>query len=160
MTILSGIGSSHGIVAGQIHFFDNAAKPEKARKALDRAAENERFEHARAAAVGMLGELRERAAREVGGDEAMIFDTQRMILEDPDFIDAVAKLILEDGYTAEYAVQEAGHRFARVFWRMDDAYLRERGADIVDLCNGLIRQLRGLKEQELCEARGQWEYRR
>lgn len=156
MTILSGIGSSHGIVAGQIHFFDNAAKPEKARKALDRAAENERFEHARAAAVGMLGELRERAAREVGGDEAMIFDTQRMILEDPDFIDAVAKLILEDGYAAEYAVQEAGHRFARVFWRMDDAYLRERGADIVDLCNGLIRQLRGLKEQELCEARGQW----
>ena len=97
MTILSGIGSSHGIVAGQIHFFDNAAKPEKARKALDRTAENERFEHARAAAVGMLGELRERAAREVGGDEAMIFDTQRMILEDPDFIDAVAKLILEDG---------------------------------------------------------------
>lgn len=32
---------------------------------------------------------------------------------------------------------------------MDDAYMRERSADVTDVCNGVMRRLRGEKEADL-----------
>ena len=149
METLRGIGGSGGLVVGRLHFFDNAVRQVGPAPAADSRAELERFEAARAETLGILDALQRRAREEAGPDEARIFEIHRIMLTDPDFEERVTDRIVGQGLTAEYAVQEAGRELAQMLAAMDDAYMRERSADVTDVCNGVMRRLRGEKEADL-----------
>lgn len=136
MERLTGIGGSGGLVFGRLHFFDNSVRqvgpcrpPTAAwswngsrRRARRRSASSTRCSCAR--------------RRRPAPDEARIFEIHRIMLTDPDFEDRVTDRIVRQGLIAEYAVQEAGRELAQMLAAMDDAYMRERSADVTDVCNG------------------------
>lgn len=156
MKKLTGIGASRGVAIGRLHFFDNKVKRVWPHKAQDVDAELEQFEGARKKAIETLEGLYQRALIEVGPSESMIFRIHQMMLEDQEYIDAVQILIIEKHYAAGYAVQQAAERFTQTFARIDDAYIRERSADILDASNCILRLLCGEAANDFSGVEGQF----
>lgn len=66
-----------------------------------------------------------------------------MMLDDPDYCDAVTGMIETQQVCAEYAVAQTGENFAQVFSSMDDAYMQARAADVKDISGRLVNVLCG-----------------
>lgn len=109
----------------------------------DTAAELERVEAAKAAAVGQLSEIYEKALKEVGETHAQIFEIHMMMIEDDDYNDSIKSIIETQSVNAEYAVAVTSDNFAEMFNSMDDAYMQARSADVRDISNRIIACLSG-----------------
>lgn len=132
-----------GIAEGRIFYLQKRVFKTKQNHPLpDTESEKARFSAARKAADEQLAALFEKVRSEVGEREAMIIDVQRMMLDDPDFNDAVISG-LETGNSAEQAVEKAGQQFAEFFGNMEDAYMQARSTDILDAANRLLHILSG-----------------
>ena len=111
--------------------------------------ELERFEAARVKAQEQLGVLYEKALAEVGEDNAAIFETHQMMLEDDDYLDAIKSIIETQATTAEYAVATTGENFATAFADMDDAYMQARAVDVKDISGRVVNILLGQTDGSL-----------
>ena len=143
--MLIGKGKSvyKGISIGKIFVYKKAEKNIKKEIIVDTVAEVVRFEAAKAKALGQLKGLYEKALRDVGEEEAMIFDIHQMLLEDFDYHDAIVERINGENVNAEYAVFLACEQFSAMFLSMDDDYMRGRAADIKDISERVISILNG-----------------
>lgn len=103
-------------------------------------AEKARLHHALHTAKKQLSQLMGRAKAAVGEKDAQIFDVQLLMLEDDSFLSGIHTLI-ENGKSAAEAAKEAGEAFAAQFAALDDAYMKERLADVLDLSRRLVRIL-------------------
>jgi hypothetical protein len=81
------------------------------------------------------------AVADLGPAEAAILDVHRMMLEDPDFAEAITTVIETQLVNAEYAVKAAETQFTELFTQMEDPYMRERAADVKDISERLLRAL-------------------
>ena len=77
-----------------------------------------------------------------------IFEAQSMLLEDESFIGQVRELIRSEQVNAAYAVEQVGNKVSEMFAAMEDAYMREREADIRDITGRILQNLQG-EEQVL-----------
>lgn len=134
-----------GIAIGRIYRYEKSDYQVVKTEISDAEAEKERLFNAVETAKNQLTALYEEALANVGEDHAMIFDVHKMLLEDEDYLDAAASVVLE-GYNAEYAVETAGNQFAELFASMDDEYMKARAADIKDISARVIRILAGIPE--------------
>lgn len=73
----------------------------------------------------------------------MIFDVHQMMLDDLDYVESVTNIIETQKVNAEFAVATTGDNLSQVFASMDDAYMKERAADVKDISNRVIRILQG-----------------
>lgn len=94
-----------------------------------------------------LDELYEKALAEVGEQNALIFDVHKMMLEDQDYLDSIIHIIKNEQVNAEYAAIVTGDNFAEMFSSMDDAYMKERAADVRDVTNRVLGILQGVKNK-------------
>ena len=78
---------------------------------------------------------------EVGETNAAIFEIHQMMLDDDDYLDSVHNIVSEQRVNAEYAVGVTADNFAEMFSSMDDAYMKERAADVRDISERIIRIL-------------------
>lgn len=143
MLVREGKSVYKGVAIGSIFVY---RKPEKAVARIevdDPSAELARFEAAKAKAMGQLKGLYEKALRDVGEEEAMIFDVHQMLLDDLDYNDSITGIISEEKVNAEYAVFVTCEQFAAMFLSMDDDYMRGRAADIHDISERVISILNG-----------------
>ena len=145
MKILQGQGVSKGIEKGAICFYHRVSAVVERQMAQDPAAERARLEAARAQAIEQLEAMAEKARAQAGDDAATLFETHAMFLEDEDFTGAMDEQ-LEEGYTAEYAAQQAGEQFAAMLSAMDDPYMQARAADVRDVTGRLLNILTGAAE--------------
>lgn len=109
----------------------------------DTDAEIARVENAKAAASEQLGEIYEKALKEVGETNAAIFEIHRMMLEDEDYNDSIRNIIETQQVNAEYAVAVTADSFAGMFSSMDDGYMQARAADVKDISERIIANLNG-----------------
>lgn len=148
----SGKSIFRGIATGKILFLSKNKQQVRRTKINDVKAELERFEKARLEAVGDLGVLYEKALKEVGEDNAAIFQVHQMMLEDIDFIDSVKEKIEDQEVNAEYAVAKTGDDFYDMFAAMEDEYFKARAADMKDISEKVISRLSGgVNTEELSE---------
>lgn len=105
--------------------------------------EKTRFEQAKTFAVEQLQEIYDKALKEVGEDNAAIFELHQMMLDDEDYNDSINNIIDSQSVNAEYAVAVTADNFADMFAAMDDAYMNARAADVRDISNRLINILSG-----------------
>lgn len=119
------------------------------------AAELERFEKARAEAIRQLQGLYEKAVKEVGEDNAAIFEVHQMMLEDLDYLDSIRNIIESQSVNAEYAVATTGDNFAEMFAGMDDDYMKARSADVKDISERVVRVLSDKNEEQAASETGQ-----
>ncbi len=132
-----------GIAIGKLSVYRKEDSPVRCAKADDTEAELERFTKARDMAERQLAAIREKAQRQAGAAGAAIFEVHQMMLKDPEYTDAVTGMISSGGVNAEYAVEAVGEHFAEVFAAMDEAYMRERAADVKDISSRVNAVLRG-----------------
>lgn len=81
----------------------------------------------------------------LGEDEAQIFDSHRMILQDPTFINAVTRRIMEDHDNVEFALFDTVMEFRMAFEQLPEEFAREKVQDIQDVFN---RTMGNLTESE------------
>jgi len=87
--------------------------------------------------------LQKTEAREVHQELNALLDVHLMLLEDRQLRDGVAYWVVERHYNAEWALTSNLEQLAKQFDEMEDPYLRERKADLEQLTERLLRQLRG-----------------
>ena len=143
MQELKGKSVFGGIAIGRISVYNKDESTVKRVKIEDTAAEIKRFEEAKETAKEQLQALYEKTLVEVGEVNAMIFDVHQMMLDDLDYIESIRNMIETQKVNAEFAVATTGDNFAAMFSGMDDAYMKERAADVKDISNRLIRVLMG-----------------
>ncbi|MCD8238409.1 MAG: phosphoenolpyruvate--protein phosphotransferase [Clostridiales bacterium] len=131
------------VAIGKIAFSSKEKQQVRRTKVEDTAAEIERFENAKAEALSQLGALYEKALKEVGEDNAAIFEVHQMMLEDDDFNDGIKSKIETQQVNSEYAVALTGDTMAEMFENMEDEYFKARAADIKDISERLINVLTG-----------------
>lgn len=146
--MIKGIVASNGIVIGKA-FVISQSKPELPRYEIDDISEERnRLDQAMTMTKEQLEIIRTSLAQRAGEEEAAIFDAHLMLLEDPMLADAIKEAITK-GVNAEAAVFDAGETFAGMFSAMDDDYMRERAADIRDICDRWVNNLMGIETGSL-----------
>lgn len=143
MQTLKGKSVYGGIAIGPISIYQNKEQQVKRSRITDPAGEILRYQKAVTEAKEQLGALYQKAVKEVGEVNAMIFEVHQMMLDDMDYQDAVSNMIETQQVNAEYAVAITGDHFSQMFAAMDDDYMRERAADVKDISNRLIAILVG-----------------
>ncbi len=101
------------------------------------------FESALVKAQAELESLIEKAQNEIGAEQAEIFEIHRMMLDDPDICDNIRERIKQGGINAADAAIAVGREQAQDFEQLDDAYMRERAADVKDVTSRIARIVRG-----------------
>ena len=76
--------------------------------------------------------------------DADIFSAQLLMLEDEEFLEPIREQIRNDHYPADYSVMLAVEQQKKIFEALDDAYFRERIADIQDIGRRLVENLHGV----------------
>lgn len=130
-----------GIAIGRIHLITKQEQRIVRHKIDNAEKEIKRFETAKTDAQNQLAMLYDKAKAEVGEASAAIFEIHQMMLDDDDYLNSVKNIIAEQGVNAEYAVGITGDNFAEIFSSMDDAYMKERAADVKDISERIIRIL-------------------
>lgn len=146
MEVIQGKSIFGGIAIGPVYFFTKEQKQVKRTKIEDAAAEIKRYEDACETAKEQLGELYEKALKEVGESGAQIFEVHQMMLEDDDYNDSVKSIIETQMVNAEYAVATTGDNFAAMFAAMEDEYFQARAVDMKDISERVIDVLMGIGE--------------
>ena len=143
MLILKGIPASGGIAIGPLYVYQKKTVTDFAQKsALTPEQEHRRVEDAVAQAKSQLDELYEKTVRDADEAAAQIFDIHKMMLDDLDYVESIAAGI-DDGFTAEHAVNETAQEFSAMLLSMDDETMRARSADVQDISHRLLTILSG-----------------
>lgn len=143
MIVSEGKSVYGGIAIGKICIFDKEDSQVKRRTIEDVDAELARFEQAKEKAKKQLQELHDKALQEVGESGAMIFEVHQMMLDDLDYVESVTNMIQTQKINAEFAVATTGDNLSQVFALMEDAYMKERAADLKDISNRVVMVLQG-----------------
>lgn len=141
MTEYRGKSVYGGIAIGKIRVMTKREHPIVRQKVEDSGKEVHRFEEAKTEAQNQLAGLYDKAVTEVGEASAAIFEIHQMMLDDDDYLDSVKNIIVEQQVNAEYAVGVTADNFAEMFSSMEDAYMKERAADVRDISERIIRIL-------------------
>lgn len=146
MEIFKGKSVYGGIAVGTLQVISNDGSTIKRIRVSDTEKELERYEQAKQTAGIQLDELYDKAVKEVGEQNAAIFEIHRMMLDDEDYNDSVTNIINTQLVNAEYAVSVTGDNFSNMFASMDDEYMKARSADVKDISERLVRALCGVEE--------------
>ncbi|MGO4500177.1 phosphoenolpyruvate--protein phosphotransferase [Paenibacillus sp. 2RAB27] len=141
---LSGIAASPGIALAKAFRINNDHYVPVAGKAVDRDLEIHRFRNAVEEAKQELVEIKDLTEQRMGAAKAEIFEAHLMLLEDPDYIDAIIEGIKDEGMNAEFKLHEVANSFIEVLSAMDNELLRERAVDVRDITGRIMSKLRGV----------------
>ncbi len=141
---LHGLGVSGGIAIGQAQLLSHATLEVAHLTLPARQLEKEvtRFEAAVDRVRTELDELRNEMADSAAEMRAFI-DVHSLILQDPELVDVPKNLIRERGCNAEWALVQQMDYLVKQFDAIDDPYLRERKADVVQVVERVIKELMG-----------------
>lgn len=149
MEVLKGKSVLQKIAIGRLYVFEKKESSWKKCSITDADAEMARFAAAKKKAERQLELLYQEALKQVGEENAMIFDVHKIMLEDLDYLEAVENKIRTEMVNAEYAVTITGEEFAAVFSSMDDEYMKARAADVIDVSGRVVKILEGREEAGL-----------
>ncbi|NPV71603.1 MAG: phosphoenolpyruvate--protein phosphotransferase [Firmicutes bacterium] len=76
-------------------------------------------------------------------EAAEILSAQLLMLEDPGLTGLIESTVRDQRAGLEWAVQEAAEQYARTLEQVDDAYIKERAADVRDIGRRLVKNLLG-----------------
>ncbi|WP_269498633.1 phosphoenolpyruvate--protein phosphotransferase [Castellaniella sp. S9] len=109
----------------------------------DIEAEGLRLRHAIDTAVAELRQMAGALPPDAPRELAALLSVHGLLLEDPMLVQSACELITERHYNAEWALATQGQLLVEQFSMMEDAYLRERSADIRQVIERVLRVLSG-----------------
>ena len=154
---IQGISGSRGVAVGNVYRYiqEEIVIPDYT-VAEDKVEEEiGKFAAAMAATLKQLDTIRQKALDEMGPEEAAIFEAHMQIAQDPSLSDGIKSLV-ESSYTnVVAATAQTIETFANIFLGMEDPYMRERGADIKDIGDRLMRNMLGMNPRGLSHISGE-----
>lgn len=87
--------------------------------------------------------LRQQTARQMGEEEASIFDAHLLCLSDPAVLNVARQQIFQLRLSAAVGWQTVVSEMVAVYRALDDPYLQERSADVLDVGQRVLRLLIG-----------------
>ena len=145
MVQLQGRGASPGVAVGCIRILRKEHQVIPHHTVEDPEREWNCCSTALKTAMEQLQQLYETALERAGEESAQVFQIHQMMLEDEDYRDAVRDAIYS-GHNAQWAVNEASRQFSHMFAEMEDPYMQNRAADVVDVSRRVIGILSGKDE--------------
>jgi phosphotransferase system enzyme I (PtsI) len=143
--VLHGYSVSSGITVGYAHLVSTArlevAHYEVPAAALE--AEVERFDQAMRSAQDELEALKAHIPRDAPPEFEAFLNLHRMILNDSALAQAPREMIRTRHANAEWALVQQMERLVERFDEMEDAYLRERKADVQQAVERVLKALMG-----------------
>jgi phosphotransferase system enzyme I (PtsI) len=142
---LTGISAAPGVVIGPAHVVSAETMsipdiPVPSDQVEDEVA---KLDEALQATREELVEIKARLAQQLGEDHAKIFDAHLLILDDVLVVDDTVALIREENHNAAWAFQKVISNVTTSFANIEDEYLKERYADIVDVKKRVLQKLLG-----------------
>lgn len=141
---LTGIAASPGIAIAKAFRLNNDHYEPARENVADALIEVERFRKAVEEAKQELEEIKDLTEQRMGASKAEIFEAHLMLLEDPDYIDAIIEGIDNEGMNAEFKLHEVASSFIEMLSSMDNELLRERASDVRDVTGRIMSRLRGV----------------
>ena len=143
---LHGVGVSGGIAIGRAQLVSHATR-EVAHYTIAQAqvpAEIERFSAAVREVQRELEELHTAlTSGDAPGEFGAFLDVHWMILNDPTLAEAPKRIIADQRCNAEWALALQMNVLVEQFEQIEDAYLRERKADVVQVGERVLKRLMG-----------------
>jgi phosphotransferase system enzyme I (PtsI) len=118
----------------------------------DVGAEIERLRAARDQVVSDFTALQRELPADAPAELSALMDVHLMLLQDDSLMGATQQWIVDRQYNAEWALSAQLEVLARQFDEMDDAYLRERKADLEQVIERLLHALAGNQPQSFAGA--------
>lgn len=141
---LSGIAASNGVAIAAAYMLVDPDLTFEKRNITDADAEKKRLHEALDAAIAELQQIKTVAEKNLGADEAEVFEAHITILEDPEMIGQIEGKIDSDKMNAEEALKEVTDSFITIFEGMtDNTYMQERAADVRDVTKRVMSHLLG-----------------
>jgi fructose-specific PTS system IIA-like component len=136
-----GLAVSRGVGLGKVVIIGGLSLPRELNTEVadEPAREREKVERAVAAVRAHTEALLVRQTSVAGG---AVLKAHLAILGDVSLADKLAALVAE-GRSAGQAVVEAGEFFAAVLRRSESPYIRERAADVQEICRRLLEEIYG-----------------
>lgn len=153
---IQGISGSRGVAVGNVYRYiqEEIVIPDYT-VAEDKVEEEiGMFAAAMAATLKQLDTIRQKALDEMGPEEAAIFEAHMQIAQDPSLSDGIKSLVESSHTNVVAATAQTIETFANIFLGMEDPYMRERGADIKDIGDRLMRNMLGMNPRGLSHISG------
>lgn len=141
---MSGIPSSPGIAIAPVFVFESAellSVPLRRIAASEVAAEWARFLAASDKARQEVTALRDKARSEAGEEQAAIFESHLLMIDDPDIRERVERSLGSSLVNVERVLLEIERELVEKLGQADDASLRERAIDIKDVSRRILDHL-------------------
>ena len=143
---LQGIAASDGIAIAKVYTLTEPDLTVTKVTVEDSEKEVSRLDDALAASIKDVELIKETALKNLGEEEAQVFDAHLMVLSDPELIGQVKDSITSNKVNAESALKEVTDMFISIFAGMEDnPYMQERAADIRDVSKRVFAHLLGVK---------------
>ncbi|MDY4078540.1 MAG: phosphoenolpyruvate--protein phosphotransferase [Clostridium sp.] len=138
-----GIAASKGYAIGKVFLQVNEEIVISDEKVSDIEAEKAKLQKALDDSRTQLAKIKEKALIEMGEEKAQVFEAHITLLDDPEFTGAMQTEIESNSINSMKAVQSVTDMFVSIFDAMEDAYMKERAADIKDVSKRIISNLAG-----------------
>ena len=143
---LQEIAASDGIAIAKVYTLTETDLTVTKVTVEDSEKEVSRLDDALAASIKDVELIKETALKNLGEEEAQVFDAHLMVLSDPELIGQVKDNITSKKVNAESALKEVTDMFISIFAGMEDnPYMQERAADIRDVSKRILAHLLGVK---------------
>ena len=140
--MLKGIAASDGVAVAKAYLLVQPDLSFTKVTIEDVSAEAARLDDALSKSSDELQLIRNKAAENLGEEEAQVFDAHLMVLSDPEMVGQIKQSISDNKVNAEHALKEVTDMYIGMFESMEDnAYMQERAADIRDVAKRVLAHL-------------------
>ncbi len=149
--VVQGIAASQGIAYGQVFVYlqSDIEVPNYQVEIEKRIDEVARFDRALIATRQQITKIKNEVEKNIGPEEAAIFDAHLMVLEDEALIGETIREFESTGRNIETCFHKVSSRYVQAFSEIDDEYLRERAGDLRDVAQRVLQNLLGQAENSL-----------
>ena len=143
---LQGIAASDGIAIAKVYTLTEPDLSFTKISVEDTDNEISRLEEALVVSTKEIELIKETALKNLGEEEAQVFEAHLMVLSDPELVGQVKDAVTSQKVNAEHALKEVSDMFISIFAGMEDnPYMQERAADIRDVSKRILANLLGVK---------------
>jgi len=144
---LPGIPASPGVVSGQLAVFAHEEVRIHPTPIQEDQIDHEmrRLEAALLKTREQIQKIKEQLAHSIGEQETGIFEAHLLVAGDSTIVSAVRKQLQLRKICVEHVYQHVIHTYAQSLRQVEDPYLRERAADILDVGRRVVHNLLGRK---------------
>ncbi|MDH3258402.1 MAG: phosphoenolpyruvate--protein phosphotransferase [Deltaproteobacteria bacterium] len=150
--IVSGIPASPGIAIGKGFFLDRAL-PSFIKSYISREEvedEVEKFLSAVSRSKKQLRSIRD-SLSDKSGEHYQILGVHLSMLEDSMLIDSTIRMIRDNYFKAEWALDKVLQNLVESFQQMEDLYLKQRGDDIRQIAHRIFENLAGRRVDSILD---------